>query len=242
MVWDTAIRYIALVGIFVCFVLQFQLPKDNLNSKENPLIKQTDGISQPGNTHYVISERSRKKAFISLCVIGCLDNATRTGALTFFPFIMAQKGASASTIGFSLTVLFIGGAAGKLVCGVLAPRLGILKTVAISEIATAFILLCLLITSLQVNYFLLIPLGIALNGTSSILYGTVSDLAKPDQETRAFSVFYTTSLGCGAIMPYFYGVISDHIEIMPTMAIIALMVLIILPLLHPLKILTVLYK
>ncbi len=38
--------------------------------------------------------------------------------LTFLPFVLTAKGASVQTIGFALTLVFAGGAVGKLVCAV----------------------------------------------------------------------------------------------------------------------------
>ena len=45
---------------------------------------------------------------------------------------------------------------------------------------------------------MLLPvIGIALNGTSSVLYGSVPDLVAPERRTRAFSIFYTGAIGAG---------------------------------------------
>ena len=46
----------------------------------------------------------------------------------------------------------------------------------------------------------LLPLiGFALNGTSSVLYGSVPDLVSPARRQRAFGIFYTGTIGSGAI-------------------------------------------
>jgi len=52
-----------------------------------------------------------------LSAIQLIDSACRTGFLTFFPFLLIAKGASVASIGFGLSLVFVGGAAGKLVCG-----------------------------------------------------------------------------------------------------------------------------
>jgi len=67
----------------------------------------------------------------------------------------------------------------------------------------------ILCTTLIPTLVLLTSLGIVLNGTSSVLYGTVPELS--DQDTgRAFAIFYTSVIGSGGIAPIFYGVIADH--------------------------------
>ncbi len=53
-------------------------------------------------------------------------------------------------------------------------------------------------------------LGIVLNGTSSVLYGTVPDLAPKGNIGRAFALFYTGVLGAGSLAPIAYGAIADH--------------------------------
>jgi FSR family fosmidomycin resistance protein-like MFS transporter len=57
----------------------------------------------------------------------------------------------------------------------------------------------------------LLPLlGIALNGTSSVLYGTVPELAPNGDAGRAFALFYTSVIGAGGLAPIAYGLIADH--------------------------------
>jgi hypothetical protein len=39
----------------------------------------------------------------------------------------------------------------------------------------------------------------ALNGTSSVLYGTVREMVAAARRQRAFSIFYTCGVGAGAV-------------------------------------------
>ena len=56
----------------------------------------------------------------------------------------------------------------------------------------------------------LLPLlGVVLNGTSSVLYGTVPELAAPGRTEHAFAVFYTGTIGSGALSPVLYGILGD---------------------------------
>jgi predicted MFS family arabinose efflux permease len=58
--------------------------------------------------------------------------------------------------------------------------------------------------------FVLLPLlGVMLNGTSSVLYGTVPELAPREHAERAFALFYTGTIGSGAIAPVLFGVLGD---------------------------------
>jgi FSR family fosmidomycin resistance protein-like MFS transporter len=73
-------------------------------------------------------------------------------------------------------------------------------------------------------------LGVMLNGTSSVLYGTVPELAPGGRTERAFAIFYTGTVGAGAISPILFGVLGDaagaHAAVLAT----ALTALAILPL------------
>lgn len=144
-----------------------------------------------------------------LTAIGALDTATRMGYLLFLPFLIQGQGGDTATVGLALALLFIGGAFGKAGCGWLGERLGVVGCVMATEAATALLIAATLVTTLTPTLILLPLLGIVLNGTSSVLYGTVPELSDGDTG-RAFAVFYTSVIGSGGIAPILYGAIADH--------------------------------
>jgi MFS-type transporter involved in bile tolerance (Atg22 family) len=73
-------------------------------------------------------------------------------------------------------------------------------------------------------------LGIGLNGTSSVLYGTVADLVIPERRSRAYGLFYTLGIGSGAVAPFLYGLLSDRAGVPVTLGVIGLVVLTTIPL------------
>jgi predicted MFS family arabinose efflux permease len=77
---------------------------------------------------------------------------------------------------------------------------------------------------------LLPVIGVALNGTSSVLYGSVPDLVAPERRARAFSIFYTGTIGSGAVAPAVYGVVGDVLGVPTALVIVAAIVLLTLPL------------
>jgi predicted MFS family arabinose efflux permease len=50
-----------------------------------------------------------------------------------------------------------------------------------------------------------------LNGTSSVLYGTVPEFAPAGRVERAFAVFYTGTLSSSALAPVLYGRLGDAV-------------------------------
>ena len=173
---------------------------------------------------------SAGRGFPLLLSIGVIDSATRMGFLTFLPFLLRMKGAELPMIGIALTLVFAGGAAGKLVCGFLGARLGVVRAVFITEGLTAVGILALVPLPLMAGLALLPLIGVALNGTSSVLYGTVPELVGPERRQRAFSIFYTAVIGAGALSPVLYGLASDAVGVPAMMALIAGVVLLTLPL------------
>ena len=171
-----------------------------------------------------------RSGFTLLLAIGVIDSATRMGFLTFLPFLLRAKGAGLPEIGVALTLVFAGGAAGKLVCGFVGARLGVLATVLITEGATAAGILALLPVPVGVALALLPIIGVALNGTSSVLYGTVPELVTAERRESAFGVFYTGTIGAGALSPALYGLIGDAISLPAAMLLVAAVVLLTLPL------------
>ncbi len=77
----------------------------------------------------------------------------------------------------------------------------------------------------------LLPLiGVALNGTSSVLYGSVPDLVAPQWRSRALSIFYTGTIGSGAIAPMLFGRVGDAFGVWKALTLVAVIVLLTLPL------------
>ena len=167
--------------------------------------------------------------FALLSAIQLIDSACRTGFLTFFPFLFMAKGASVASVGFGLALVFVGGAAGKLVCGLLAERVGILRTVILTELATGVLIAALVVAPLSVGMILLVPVGVALNGTSSVLYGTVAEFVRDDRQSRSYGLFYTLGSAAGATAPLVFGVVSDLAGVPPALMAIAVLALTTIP-------------
>jgi MFS transporter, FSR family, fosmidomycin resistance protein len=172
---------------------------------------------------------ARAYAFPLLLSVGVIDSATRMAFLTFLPFVLTAKGASIQTVGVALTLVFAGGAAGKLVCAFIGARIGTVATVWLTETVTAVGIVALLPLPLEAALVVLPIVGVAVNGTSSVLYGSVPDLVEPAWRQRAFSIFYTGTIGAGAVSPAIYGLLGDVVGIPTALMVVAAVVLATLP-------------
>ena len=171
-----------------------------------------------------------RQGFRLLLTIGVLDTAVRMGLLTFLPFILKAKGLSEAMQGTALALVFIGGAAGKFACGWLGDRVGATGTILVTEGATTALILAVMGCPLVPALVLLPLLGVMLNGTSSVLYGSVPDLSPPGDTERAFALFYTGVIASGAAAPVAYGLLGDHVGIQVATVSTALTALAVVPL------------
>jgi len=220
MPWRPALAILGGVGLGVAAFIYVVTPRYEHGVGVPP---QGDGSPAP-------DRRARPFAFPVLFAIGVVDTATRMGFLLFLPFLLHDKGASEQTIGLAVTLIFAGGAAGKLACTFIGARIGAIATVWLTEGCTAAGILALLPLPLHGALLVLPLLGIALNGTSSVLYGSVPDLVPPRWRGRALSIFYTGTIGSGALAPVLFGRAGDTLGMVPALTLVAGFVLLTLPL------------
>jgi MFS transporter, FSR family, fosmidomycin resistance protein len=171
-----------------------------------------------------------KPAFAALCLVDMIDSMTRTGFLTFIAFLLIARGVPDGWAALSVPLVLVGGMAGKYFCGVLAEKLGVIRTIVITEIATGVGILATLALPGMSAFFLLPFVGVALQGTSSVIYGTIGDLVESDKLPRAFALVYTVGAVSGIVAPIGYGFLGDAIGIEKTIFIAGILVLLTLPL------------
>lgn len=220
--WRQATFLLAILGIAGGGFLYFLTPKQKedplpVHSQETPFEKRS-------------WELKDRNSFSALLAIGILDMAVRNVFLTFLPFLLLQKGMPAIQVGFALSLIFAGGAAGKFICGILAERIGIIPMVVVTEALTAGGIFTLTLLPLSGIWAILPLVGIALNGTSSVLYATVAELFSPASRARGYGLYYAITLGAGAVAPMVFGLLTDSMGLSFTIVMTALMVLLTIPL------------
>jgi MFS family permease len=193
MSWRHALGLIGILGLVMALVILLGLPRTAGMATDATAPALEPAAANGTGT-------GAKRGFPLLLAIGVLDSGTRMGFLAFLPFVLQAKGA------------------GKLVCGLLGARLGVLRTVILTELGTAAGIMALSPLPLAAALTALPLIGIALNGTSSVLYGTVPELVPGNRREHAFGLFYTGTIGGGAIAPVLYGLVGDSLG--PTHAII----------------------
>ena len=199
--WRGALWVVAVLGAVVALAVRWLLPADRAAS---PVQDKKAEAAQGGDAS------QGKRGFGLLVAIGMLDNAARPAFLIYLPFLLSDKGAALTTVGLAFSLVFAGGALGKAVCGRLGAKIGVTGTVVATEAGTAVLIIAVVLLPLAPALCLLPALGVMLNGTSSVLYGTVPELAPAGRVERGFAVFYTWTLGGSALaIPLIYGHLGD---------------------------------
>ena len=216
--WQTSVTLMGLLGLAAAALLWWLIPKD------------TDAAAQQVKAARAPSGAGSASGLRALLATGTLDSTVRMGFLTFLPFLLQGKGAGTAGIGMALSLLFIGGAFGKLFCGYMGARFGMMKTVWVTESATSLCIALAVVLPLTGVMVLLPVLGLALNGTSSVLYGAVPELAAPGKREQAFALFYTGTIGAGALAPVVFGRVGDTMGVPVALLSLAAILLLTLPL------------
>ena len=228
MSWRAALWVLGGVGI-LCAAMVLALAPAHAKAATSPSGAGA-GHLPVGKPALLAGDEPPRHGFALLLAIAMIDTAGRSGFLTFLPFLLQAKGASIASIGTALSLLFVGGAAGKLVCGYLGARLGLFTTVVLTEGLTAAGIIALLPLSVSGALLVMPLIGLGLNGTSSVLYGTVPELVPPARRTRAFGVFYTGAIAASAAVPPLVGVVGDTFGVATAMTGIAVAILATVPL------------
>ncbi|MCQ8241147.1 MFS transporter [Rhizosaccharibacter radicis] len=197
--WRPVVGLVAALGVIAAGCLFVLIPGGNAAVPASAASARSGSRTDP----------DAGRGFALLLAIGALDTAPRMGFLLFLPFMIRDAGGGGGAVGTGLALLFVGGALGKGCCGWLGQRIGVIAGVAATETATALLMLASLLLPLPAMLVLLPLLGIVLNGTSSMLYGTVPELAPRGDTGRAFALFYTGVIVTGGAAPVAYGAIAD---------------------------------
>jgi len=221
--WQPTLAILGLLGFAAAVAIFWLTPRLPVE-----VISAQDGQPMPATV--AMGGASSRIGFPLLLSIGMVDSATRMGFLIFLPFVLLSKGAGLPTVGLALTLVFAGGAVGKLVCAFIGARIGVIATVCLTEGLTIVGILALLPLPLEIALILLPVIGVMLNGTSSVLYGSVPELVEPAKRARAFGIFYTGTIGAGAIAPALYGLVGDAVGVPTALMVIAGVCLLTIPL------------
>jgi MFS family permease len=219
--WRPAYTLLGFVGVVVAIVIAILTPRitPEPRSASAELVLGEDGEGSS----------AERFGFRVLVLLGITDRVVRSGFFVCLPFLLIGKGAAVTTAGFALTLVFVGGAAGKLACGWIANWLGKVATIAICQALASVGIVVILLLPLQLTLIILPFVGLVLNGVTTVIYGSVPNYAAPERRTHLLSVFYTIAIGAAAVSPPAAGFLSDSIGIAGTVIIVSTLTLATIP-------------
>ncbi len=212
-----------LVAITIWIMLDAKSAKRFSSMKLNEIV---------GNENWGIKDRI---GFTNLATIVFLDSLIQDGFLVFITFLMIEKQVSTGLVTFAVAATLSGGIFGKYAGGILAARIGVIQSIVFFELLTAIGIMLVFFVPGNISFFLLPLVGVFLQGSSSITYGTVSNLVNVKQQSRGFSIIYTIASSASFLGPAIFGLIIDSLGFQVMMIIMATLVLFTLPLCYILK-------
>jgi MFS family permease len=168
--------------------------------------------------------------FSVLAAVVFLDIVVQDGFLVFVAFLMIDKGVAPGVAAFAVVATLLGGVCGKLACGHLAARIGVIRSMVIVESLTAVGIVAVFVAPAAVAFVLLPLLGMVLQGSSSITYGSVSSFVHEARRSRGFALIYTMSSGASVAGPLAFGLVGDVFNLGAAVWLMVLVTLTVLPL------------
>ncbi len=209
--WQGVVTGFGVIAVISAVVVLFSLRGLSVGHQRRSDIDKT---AEPAPNGWGIHRRT---GFVALCGIVFLDTSVQAGFLTFLAFLVASRGVATNLAAMAVVLTLVGGMFGKAGCGYLAERLGVTSSFVLVQSATAAGIVALLVSPTWLAFLLLPVLGLFLQGSTSITYGSVNDFVHGDRASRAFAVVYSVSSLAGIAGPIFFGLISDRLGLVATM-------------------------
>lgn len=166
------------------------------------------------------------RSYCTLLLVVFFDTMVQAGVLVFVAFLLLSKGLPLAVAATATVILLVGGIFGKAGCGFLADRLGVRPAFALIQLLTAVGLYFVVAAPAWPAMLLLLPLGVVVQGSTSITYGFAADLIHPQRMARGYALLYSSSSFSSVAGPLVFGLIADAFGIqiaMQSMALVALL-------------------
>lgn len=148
--------------------------------------------------------------FIWLSITVFLDSMMQAVFLTFIAFVLLDKGVGEGLASIAVVLALSGGMVGKFCCGFLAARFGDRKTFLLLQVLSVAGLLLLTVLPAMLTLIFLPLLGLAVQGTSTVTYGSVSEFIDSNRQSRGYALIYTLANASSVVGPFIFGFIADQ--------------------------------
>ena len=149
------------------------------------------------------------RSYCTLLTVVFFDTMVQAGVLVFVAFLLLSKGMPLAIATTATVIVLIGGIFGKAGCGYLADRLGVRSAFALIQVLTAVGLFLVVTVPGWAAMLLLLPLGVVVQGSTSITYGFAADLIHHRRMARGYALMYSSASFSSVAGPLVFGLIAD---------------------------------
>ena len=214
--WNLVVTGLCLVTLAFTVLLLFLLNHGSVaqqadaNEKQAVAARGKWGIKNP-----------RKFAWLGITVF--IDTLAQAVFLTFIAFLVLQKGGGETLASMAVVLALCGGMVGKFASGYLAARHGDRGAFRILQLLTVAGLLALGPLPMVPALILLPLIGLAVQGSSTVTYGALSDFVHKDRQSRGYAMIYTLSSLSAVVGPLIFGSLADLYGVDVSFALLALL-------------------
>ncbi len=166
-----------------------------------------------------------KRRFWTLGAIVFLDSTVQAVFLTFLVFVLKHKGVGNATAALGVVIALAGGMVGKFSCGYLAARLGDRAAFVLIQVLTVFSISMLLWLPAFWALAILPLVGIVVQGSSTVTYGSVADYLHQDRQARGYALIYSLANGSSVTGPFVFGLLADSLGLIQSMHLLSLLLI-----------------
>ena len=214
--WNMIVTGLCLLTLAFAALLLFLLNHRPASSPpDQPGRRDRDAGSQWG------IKDQRRFAWLSITVF--IDCMSQSVFLTFVAFLLLEKGSSDSLASMAVVLALCGGMVGKFVSGFLAARYGDRYAFRLLQLLTVSGLLLLGPLPVLPTLVLMPFVGIAVQGSSTVTYGAISDFIHRDRQSRGYAMVYSLGSLAAVIGPLLFGSLADLFGVDVSLALLALL-------------------
>ncbi len=152
------------------------------------------------------------RAMTILGVVIALRSVAWFGLLTFVPLWVVENGGSEGEGNRMLSLMLVAGAAGTLVLGPVADRVGLRRTLLLTQVALPFLVIAFVAVGGVLGTVSLMLVGLCVVGTFGVTM-VLSQLYLPRHVGMASGLSVGLAMGLGGIAAVALGVVADAIDL-----------------------------
>jgi FSR family fosmidomycin resistance protein-like MFS transporter len=156
--------------------------------------------------------RDDVRAMTLLTIVIAFRSVAWFGLLTFVPLWVVANGGTEGEGGRELSLMLVSGAIGTLVLGPVADRIGLRRTLVVTQAALPFLIVVFVAVGGAVGTFALMLVGLSCVGTFGVTM-VLSQLYLPRHVGMASGLSIGLAMGLGGIAAVLLGVVADIIDL-----------------------------